>query len=180
MNNNINKSLYSFFRKIFPRKQHNPKFSVELIKDKNKEEIKSFFIKYVCDATSELMTLDGKKICNLDKHEKMNYLSIYFEQIFPLHNIWVLKNKDTIIAMALVFPESEPPNLLYLMVDRNYRRKNLGSALVKEILKHYGSMYVKVETKKSKLRNFYEKLGFVYTGKENTLSMEYLRFEYRK
>jgi len=176
---NMIKDLYSFLKRIFLQKRFNTEISVELVKDKAKEEVKNFFIRYVCDATSGLMTLDGKKICNSDKHEKMNYLSNYFEQISPLNDIWVLKNKDTIIALALVFPESKLPNLLYLMVDRNYRRKNLGLTLVKEILKYYGSIYEKVEIQKSELRNFYEKLGFVYIGKENTAGMEYLLFEYR-
>lgn len=83
-------------------------------------------------------------------------------------HIWVAKDHQTIIGFCLAEKENGIGRIGAVYVLLNYQGMGIGSSLLKKALDWLGKMdiFVNVANYNAKAVRFYEKFGFVKTGKE--------------
>lgn len=82
------------------------------------------------------------------------------------------KDKELVAVLDLIFnyPNSNSIFIGFFMMHKKYQRKGIGSQIVQEILSHiptpYTEAHLGVASKNEIAKNFWQKNGFDFTGKE--------------
>ncbi len=108
---------------------------------------------------------DIQSIYNLGKEINDNFSKLYIiENIIndSNYNILIYKDDGKVIGFIMTYTLYDTTDILNIIVDKNYRRQNIGSKLIEKIIEinKNNKIMLEVNTNNEPAINLYKKLGF--------------------
>ena len=113
-------------------------------------------------------TKDLKEILRIEKNSfpKTHYdkhIFIYYAEMYPDNFLVYLEESSDKILGYIIFHHDG--HIVSIAVDPMYRRRGIGTSLIREVLKvSYGNAIVEVRESNKIAQMFYKKLGFFQSG----------------